>query len=147
MSTKATIVYGPGVHFYHEVLDDDYVYLELEAVPFEASYNRVVVPIPLHVWEVIRHYPGLDLAFADKGDDELRQYVEQRVDERIQAFREAEADGKGISRVAGALAYGTADLPREQQLEAGMQHFLKMRDHQRQIAQAIAELAQLNARA
>lgn len=145
MSTKATIVYGPSVHFYHEALDDDYVYLELEGVPFEASYNRVMVPIPIHVWEVIRRYPGIDLAFADKTDDELRQYVERQVDERIQAFREAES-GNGVTRLAGSLAYGTADLPRETQIEAGMQHFLQVRDHQRRIAQAIAELAQLNAR-
>lgn len=28
MSTKATIAYGQTFHCYHEVLDDDYVYLE-----------------------------------------------------------------------------------------------------------------------
>jgi hypothetical protein len=29
MSTKATIAYGDNFHFYHEVLDDNHVYLEL----------------------------------------------------------------------------------------------------------------------
>jgi hypothetical protein len=32
MSTKSTIAYGPTFHFYHEALDDNYVYLELEQV-------------------------------------------------------------------------------------------------------------------
>ena len=61
MSTKSTIAHGRNFHFYHEALDEDYVYLELEGTKFEASYNRVMVPIPVHVWEVIRRYPGSDL--------------------------------------------------------------------------------------
>jgi hypothetical protein len=41
MSTKSTIAYGRNFHLYHEALDEDYVYLELEGTKFEASYNRV----------------------------------------------------------------------------------------------------------
>ena len=46
MSTKSTIAHGPGFHFYHEVLDEDHVYLELETTSFEAGYGRVMLPIP-----------------------------------------------------------------------------------------------------
>ena len=146
MSTKATIAYGPNFHLYHEVLDEDYVYLELEGVQFEASYNRVMVPIPIHIWEVIRHYPGIDLAFAEKTDDEIHHYVEQKVDERLKEYRDADPRAKGLIALAGSLCYGTADAPREQQIEAGMAYFTQVREHQRQIARAIAELVQMNER-
>ena len=107
MSTKATIAYGPNFHLYHEVLDEDYVYLELEGVQFEASYNRVLVPIPIHIWEVIRQYPGIDLAFADKTADEIRGYVEQQVDERLTHYREANQSAKGLIALSRSLSTAT----------------------------------------
>jgi hypothetical protein len=76
MSTKATIAYDCNFHLYHEAFDEDYVYLGLEGAKFEASYNRVMVPIPVHVWEVIRPYPGIDLKYADKTD--ARNQLSQR---------------------------------------------------------------------
>ena len=83
MSTKCTIAYGKNFHFYHEVLDDNFVYLQLEGVEFEASYNQITVPIPVHIWEVIRQYQGIDLSWADKTDEEIGDYVEKEVDLRI----------------------------------------------------------------
>jgi len=146
MSTKVTIAHGPNFHLYHEVLDEDYVYLELEGAQFEASYNRVMVPIPVHVWEVIRHYPGIDLKYADKTDAELRQYVEQEVDDRLKIYEGANERAKGLVSLYGSLAFGTADQPREQQIAAGIEYFTKVREHQRQIKQAIAELERANSR-
>ncbi len=145
MSTKSTIAHGPTFHFYHEVLDEDYVYLELEGVQFEAGYNRVMVPIPVHIWEVIRQYPGVDLSFAEKTDEDLRRYVEQEVNERLKRYQEAHG-GRGLVRLFGALAYGSADEPREQQIAAGLAHFTKVREHQRQIKEAIIELEKQNRR-
>ena len=49
MSTKITIAHGRNFHLYQEALDEDHVHLELEGIKFEASYNRVMVPIPVHV--------------------------------------------------------------------------------------------------
>ncbi len=37
MSTKATVAYGPNFHLYKEVLSENFIYLELEGVSFEAS--------------------------------------------------------------------------------------------------------------
>jgi hypothetical protein len=144
MSTKSTIAYGPTFHLYHEAFDEDYVYLELKGTKFEASYNRVMVPIPVHVWEVIRRYPGIDLKYADKTDAEIRRYVEQEVDERLKRFVEAGQRSKGLVSLAGSLAFGTADQPRDQQIAAGIEYFTKVRQHQRQIKQAIEELEQAN---
>ncbi|MBM4258013.1 MAG: hypothetical protein FJ147_19235 [Deltaproteobacteria bacterium] len=146
MSTKATIVYGPTFHFYHEVFGDDAVYLELEGVQFEAGYNRVMVPIPVHIWEVIRQYPGVDLSFAERTDAELAQFVEQEVEERMRLYQQASENAKGLVSLCGALVYGSADEPREQQIARGLEHFATMRAHQRPIQAAIAELEQQNKR-
>ena len=146
MSTKATIAHGPNFHLYHEVFDEDNVYLELEGTQFEAGYNRVMAPIPVHVWEVIRQYPGIDLTYADKTDAELSRLVEQQVDDRIKQYAEADEKAKALVSLFGSLALGTADQPREQQIAAGLDYFSKVRTHQLQIKQAIAELQGTNAR-
>ncbi len=142
MSTKATIAYGPTFHFYHEVLDDNYVYLELEQVEFEASYNRVMVPIPVHIWEVIRQYPGIDLSWADKSDQDILDYVSQAVDERRQKFAEAEHN-KGLISLSRSLVYGKADDPREEQIQQGIAYYQTLRSHQQQVIAAIEALQQV----
>lgn len=144
MSTKATIAYGQTFHFYHEVLDDSYVYLELEQVQFEASYNRVMVPIPVHIWEVIRQYPGIDLSWADKSDAEILDHVSQNVDERLRNYEAAEPGKRGWVSLCGGLVYGTADAPRSEQIEQGVAYYQRLRQHQQQVKAAIAELQQAN---
>jgi hypothetical protein len=142
MSTKSTVAHGPNFHLYHEASDEDYVYLELEGTQFEASYNRVMVPIPVHIWEVIRRYPGVDLKYADKTDAEIRSYVEEEVDERIKRYAEAGETSKGLVLLAGSLIFGMADQPRNQQITSGVEYFAKVRQHQREVKRAIEELVQ-----
>ncbi len=113
MSTKATVAYGSNFHLYKEALDENFIYLELEGVSFEANYNRVMVPIPVHIWEVIRQYPGTDLSWSDKTDEEIERYVEQEVNERIERYQKAENDQqRGLIALFGSLAYGSAEIPR-----------------------------------
>jgi len=142
MSTKSTIAYGPTFHFYHEALDDSYVYLELEQVEFEAAYNRVMVPIPVHIWEVIRQYPGIDLAWAEKSDQDIVDYVTEYVDDRIRQCEEAEENKKGLVSLIGGLVFGTADASRAEQIEQGVAYYQKLRKHQQQVKAAIEELQQ-----
>lgn len=144
MSTRSTIAYGPSFHLYHEMSDEDHVYLQVEGTQFEAEYGRVMVPIPVHVWEVIRHYRGVDLQLADQTDDELRRHVEQMIDDRLKRHQEAAEHVKPIVALAGALFFGSIDEPREVQLAKGMEDYTRRREHQRQIQQAIAELEQTN---
>src|SRR5215467_8630207 len=125
MSTKSTIAHGRNFHLYHEALDEDCVYLELEGTKFEASYSRVMVPIPVHIWEVIRRYPGIDLEYADKTDAEIRDYVEQEVDERLKEYENANKRAKALVSLSGSLAFGTADQPRDQQIAKGIEYYIK----------------------
>ena len=140
MSTKATIAHGPNFHFYHDLLDEDHVYLEVEGTQFEASYGRVMVPIPVHIWEVIRRHPGVDLQLANKTDGELRQHVETTLEDRLKRHREADEKAKSLMALPGSLIFGSIDQPYEIQLAAGLEHYTHLREHQRQIQRAIAEL-------
>ncbi|MEA5536861.1 hypothetical protein [Crocosphaera sp. XPORK-15E] len=145
MSTKATVAYGPNFHLYKEVFDENFIYLELEGVSFEAGYNRVMVPIPVHIWEVIRQYPGTDLSWSDKTNEEIESYVEQEVNERLMKYEQAENDQhRGLIALCGSLTYGSADSPRQEQMEQGVAYFKQLREHQQQIKQAIEELNKTN---
>ncbi len=145
MSTKVTVAYGENFHLYKEVFDEDFIYLEIEGVQFEASYNRVMMPIPVHIWEVIRQYEGTDLSWALRTDEEIVRYVEQEVDKRIQKYQQAENEkSKRLIALLGSIPYGNADTPRQQQIEKGIAYFKSLREHQQQICQAIEELKQTN---
>jgi hypothetical protein len=147
MSTKATLAHGSHFHLYREVLDEDFIYLELEGVPFTASYNRVTVPIPVHIWEVIRRHEGADLSWADKTDEQLLQHVEQAVDERIERYRSAETEeSRRLIVLLGAIPYGRADEPRGEQIARGVAYFRHRREHQQQIKQAIEALESVNSK-
>ncbi|MDT0631424.1 hypothetical protein [Rubrivirga litoralis] len=141
MSTKATITYGPTFHLYHEVFDDRFVYLELDGAQFEASYDRVMVPIPVHVWEHVRRFPGVDLSLADATDDELRADVEAYVDERAARYAKAETErGRALAGLLGSLTYGSAADPREEQIARGIEDAERRRAYQREVRAAIGRL-------
>lgn len=143
MSTKATIAHGDNFHFYHEVLDDDHVYLEMHTTQFEAGYGRVMIPIPIHIWEVIRHLGGARLDLVEKTDEELLAMVEGDVDERTAEYQEAlreHPDRAGLFRFAGSMVYGGAEEPREEQVAGGMEYFRGERQRQWEVRDAIEKL-------
>ena len=126
MSTKATIAYGENFHFYHEVMDEDHVYLEIETTHFEAGYGRVMLPIPIHIWETIRHLGGARLDLVNCTDAALLAMVETAVDERILRYQEAlraHPDRAGLMSLAGSLLYGRAEDPRAEQAVRGMEYW------------------------
>ena len=143
MSTKSTIAHGENFHFYHEAFDDDHVYLELETTHFEARFGRVMLPIPIHIWESIRHLGGAQMDLADKQDNELLAMVEEEVDQRIaehqQAMRET-PDCAGFIRICGSLAYGMTDSPRADQIHRGMEYFQHKRQRQREVRSLVAAI-------
>jgi len=143
MSTKATIAHGDQFHFYHEVLDDDHVYLELKTTQFEAGYGRVMIPIPIHIWEVIRHLGDARLDLVEKTDEDLLAMVEGDVDTRIAEYQEAlrnHPDRAGLFRFAGSMVYGGAEDPREEQVARGMEYYRGERQRQREVQAAIEKL-------
>jgi hypothetical protein len=149
MSTKSTIAYSQGpdfdFHFYHEVFDDANVYLELRGpdLEYEAHAGRVMIRIPVEIWEVIRHCAPADLQFADWTDEQVDAYVEQEVDGRMREYRdhlEKTGQEQTILRIAGTLALGFANEPREQQLETGREFYRQLRDEQTERKRRIERL-------
>ena len=146
MSTKSSLACGPGFHLFREVFDDDNLYLEVEGTHFQAAYNRVMVPIPVHVWEVIRRYPGASYEYADKTDAQLRNEVERSVDERLKRYEEAADRSELLWRLPGCLVFGPIDTPRDEQIAKGIAHYTRIREHQQQIRRAVDELEKLQRR-
>lgn len=128
MSTKSTIAHGRDFHFYHEALDEDNVYLEIENVEFEASYRRVMVRIPVDIWEVIRRTGAACLDLVNSSDEELRQMVERQVDKRLAEYERARGDSRreALISLCGTLVFGSAHEPREEQIRHGLDYYTRL---------------------
>ena len=143
MSTKSTIASGDNFHFYHEAFDDDHVYLRLDTSHFEAGYGSVMIQVPIHIWETIRHLAGVELDLVDKEDEDLLAMVESDVDQRLVKYQESLGRtpvGSEFVSLRGLLLYGSADTPRESQIRHGMEYFQRERQRQREVKARIAAL-------
>lgn len=148
MSTKSSLAYADEVHFYHELMDPtDGFYLELRGadVSFSAHPGCVTVRIPPHVWHAIREVP-VTLDLAEKTDEELLALVESKVDERILEYEKAEGNGRlrAFLNFAGSGVYGPANMPREKQIEHGLEDYTKEREKQREILRRAGEIKRVN---
>ena len=137
MSTKSTTTYGKNFHLYREALDDDFIYLELDNIEFEASKNSVKIAIPVHIWEHIRQYKAVNLSLVDKSDEEIKAYVEKKVNKRIKEYRK---ENNKFLALAGSVQFGNANLSREEQINNGIASYIKLRDKQKRVSEAIKEL-------
>lgn len=141
MSTKASIACSDNFHLYHECFDEENVYLELEGVEFNASPNRVTVTIPVAIWETIRQHSVVDLSYADKSDEEIKIMVEEKVERRIKKYL-ATSDEKqqNFISLSGSMCYGMADLPRDEQIEKGIEYYFELRERQLTVKNKIEAL-------
>lgn len=147
MSTKCSIAHGNNFHFYRECFDEDNVYLQLEGIEFTASQSEVTVTIPMAIWAVIRQHSVVDLSLADKTDAELRAIVEEKVDQRIEQYLASDdRREKATISFMRSICYGSADLPRNEQIESGMQYYLSTRERQLVIKNQMMALERLNSR-
>lgn len=102
-----------------------------------------MLPIPIHIWESIRHLGGAQMDLADKQDNELLAMVESEVDQRIAEYQQAtrqEPDRAGLLSFIGCLPYGGADSPRADQIHRGMEYFQHKRQRQREVRSLIAAI-------
>lgn len=140
MSTKATLVHGDNFHFYRELFDEKHLYLEVCGTEFEAGPNRVMVAIPLPIWEMIRTQGAVDLSLANKTDAELQVLTEQRVDELIAQYVEQK------DKPTGRRLYRDreAERPRDEQIAEILEELHTERQQQQEIAAVIEAIRMKN---
>lgn len=142
MAIKATLAYGKGFHFYHEALDNNHVYLELEDVSYDVGYRRMMVAIPIDIWEVIRVLGAAKLDLIDVSDEELINLVEGKVSKRIaeyEAAKRASPEEANRLRFSDAVAFGAMDAAREKQVDRGINYYRTERDRQREVGIRISQ--------
>lgn len=142
MTVKATLAYGKNFHFYHEALDNNHVYLELEDVSYDVGYRRVMVAIPIDVWEIIRVQGAAKLDLVDASDEELITLTEEAVEARIKGYERlmgSDQEKASWLRFSDSVKFGPADAPREQQFLRGIEYYRTERERQREITARIAQ--------
>lgn len=142
MVIKTTLAYGKSFHFYQEGLNNNYVYLELEDVPYDAGYRRLMVAIPIDIWEVIRFLGTARVELAASSDEELLEIVKKKVEERIAMYRRVQSSNSEQAdkyRFDNSLIFGAADESREEQINRGMAYYRTERERQRSVVNRIAQ--------
>jgi hypothetical protein len=119
------------------------VYLQLDTTYFEADYGHVMLPIPIHIWETIRHLGGAELDLANQSDEQLLARVRKEIEARVAEYQKIVRERPhraGFFAIVGSLAYGTADAPLDAQIRNGMEYFRRKRRHQQEVQARIMSL-------
>ena len=146
MSTKCSLAQGEQFHLYSEVFDSEHVFLEIEGCKFEAENNRIMVEIPIAIWEVIRQHSLVDFSLVNKTDQELQEEVERLVQERIEEYTLASEKKKIILGLQGFLSYGPVENAKEKQISDGVEFYRNLRSHQANMKQEIERLQHMQIR-
>lgn len=141
VSTKSTIAYGPDFHLYHEMMEDDAVYLQIEGQEFKATPDKVTLKIPVAVWEHIRQFKGFHPDYHLLDDQQILDTATQAVEHRIQRYLEADERHRGWITLEGFMIYGEATATADQQVRDGVEFMTKKRNHERAI---LAQIEALN---
>ncbi len=142
MPPKISIAYGKNFHFYREAHELNYVYLELEDVPYEVGYLRVMLAIPVDIWETIRGLGATSLDLVNASDDDLIEKVTSRVAERSAEYeraRSTDREAAEMIRLRDSLIFGAADEPHEDQIARGVHSYKMERERQRAIVARITQ--------
>jgi hypothetical protein len=136
MPVKVTLAYGKNFHFFHEALDANQVYLELEDAVFEIGYRRIMISIPIDIWETIRNLGAASLDLINASDEDLARIVDKAITDRITEYervRKLEPDKGELLRFNNYVIFGTADEAREQQFMKGLEYYRMERGRQREV--------------
>jgi hypothetical protein len=142
MTVRTTLAYGRNFHFYVQAHENNYVYLELEDIPYEVGYRRVMIALPVDVWETLRGLAATSLNLINASDADLIELVTFKVDERVREYESSRASGPekaNTVRFKNSNMFGLADAPHEEQVERGLQYYKLERERQRSIVARMAQ--------
>lgn len=120
MSIKSTVCAGPNFHLYHKMHNEEFIYLQLEKVEFEAYPDELTVAIPIVTWEVIRNCTSIDLSLVKLRDEELRERTLNQVTSTIEECNEIET-GKAKQSLSIFCQPGISQSEQVQKLVAEYQ--------------------------
>ena len=145
MSTRSSIAYGDNFHLYQEGFDDENIYLELEKTEFEACSQRVMVAIPIEVWEYIRSYSFADYSLIDMSDEEILASAEEEVERRITRYENAPTPAEAKSVLAlEFIGFEEINLPRQLQIDSRVEELTQARNQQRELKRKIEQIRQVD---
>jgi hypothetical protein len=142
MPPKVTIAYGRDFHFFRDTQEGNFVYLELEDVPFEVGYRRVMIAIPVDVWGTLHNLAPIELDLINVSDAGLIELVEARVNERMMEYertRSSSPEKAELIRLNESIKFGPADEKREMQIARGVSFYKSERERQRAITGRMAQ--------
>jgi hypothetical protein len=142
MTLKTTLAYGRNFHFYQEALNNNYVYLELKDIPYDVGYRRLMIAIPIDIWETIRDLGAASFDLVNSSDTDLMERVVRKVDERIAGYQRiisSTPERANMLRFENSVVFGTADETREQQIRKGMIFYKTERERQREVVNRTAQ--------
>ncbi len=114
----ASLACGVRYDLYEGEDDLDGITLDLNRADFVAWPDRILVRIPLHVWESIRHYSNADWSLLAISDKELSEYVEQEVEKASST-----KNWTGLRQI-----FGNAHDSKEKRIDQAMQYYMKKRE-------------------
>lgn len=142
MTVRTTLAYGRNFHFYLHAHENNYVYLELEDVPYEVGYRRVMIALPVDVWETLRGLAATQFDLVNASDAQLIELVTLKVDDRVSEYKRVQSTGPekaDEARFKNSIMFGPADATREEQVERGLQYYRMERERQRSIVARMAQ--------
>ena len=138
MSTKSSLIYDSDsdTHCYEECFEDGIVYIE-------QGREEIRLPMPTAFAIALKLIERLRsiVTQAERSDDDIRARVERDVEERIEAYKAAEATGRPSLRAwYGSGIYGLPGSPEQEQIKYGITETTKGRDWAREITAATQAL-------
>lgn len=144
MSTKCSIAHGTGFHLYNDSFDDEHVFLQLDHSDFTVTPGRLMVKIPLHVWEYLRGFPGAEFADVTASDEQILKEAIKAVDSRLTQVAEARSDRvNALLELGGALVMGDISLPREEQIANYVAYRKRQRTQKQEVMARVDALKHL----
>jgi hypothetical protein len=106
------------------------------------GYRRVMVALPVDVWETLRGLAATQFDLVNASDAELVELVTLKVEERVSEYQEvrsSDAEKAETIRFKNSIMFGLADEPPEEQIERGIQYYQLERERQRAIVARMAQ--------
>lgn len=129
MSTKITLYFDQNLHFFQECFDENNVYLTQDDKSCSVSQT-------LRLDQIVGMVKSINIESLKKQaaltDEQILDFVQKTVSARKNSKNT-------LSHMFGALVYGDAGDPIEEQVARGVKHYTVKRDALRKVCEVLAQ--------